>query len=203
MARGSAPARLALVLVLALVPGCLGGSPRPQFFTLSPASGPGAGPALASLPDLGLVVGPLDLPRFLDRPELVTRDGAYHLVVADAERWGGSLRSDILHGVADGLSRLLGTALVAVYPGEPRFSARYRILLDVRELDAVRGEKVTLRLRWTVASLPDGRAVAVEESVIEQPVASGSFEELVAAESAALGAATRQIAERIAQLSAS
>lgn len=203
MACRSAPTHLALVLALAFAAGCLGGSPRPQFFTLCPASGPGAGAALASLPELGLVVGPLDLPRFLDRPELVTRDGAHHLLVADAERWGGSLRSDILHRVADGLSGLLGTVHVAVYPAEPRFRARYRILLDVRELDAVRGEKVTLRLRWTVASLPDGRAVAVEESVVEQRVASASFEDLVAAESAALDEVTRRIAERIAQLAAS
>ena len=46
----------------------------------------------------------------------------------------------------------------------------------------------------------DGRAVVVEESVFEQPTASASYEDLVAAESAALGAMTREIAERIAAL---
>jgi uncharacterized lipoprotein YmbA len=64
----------------------------------------------------------------------------------------------------------------------------------------VPGEKVALRMRWTIASLPDGAAVAVEESRIEQPIASASYADLVAAESAALGAVTRQIAERLASL---
>ena len=59
-----------------------------------------------------------------------------------------------------------------------------------------------LRVRWTIAGAADGRALAVEESRIEQPVASASFEDLVAAESAALGTLNRQIAERMAALPA-
>ena len=172
----------------------------PEFYTLSPASGAAAGAAIASRPDLGLVVGPLELPRYLDRRELVTRDGAHRLVVADAHRWGGSMSSDVLRVVSGDLGRLLGTARVAVYPAEPRFPASYRVLLDIHEFEGVPGDKVTLRVRWTIAAVPDGRALVVEESAVEQPVASASYEDLVAAESAALGTVTRQIAERVAEL---
>jgi uncharacterized lipoprotein YmbA len=73
-------------------------------------------------------------------------------------------------------------------------------LLDVREFEGIAGEKVTLRVRWTIARADDGRALAVEESRIEQPVASTSYEDLVSAESAALGTLNRQIAERMAAL---
>lgn len=191
-------ARLACVLAT----GCLGGSPRPEFYTVSSASGDAAGAPVASLPDLGLAVGPLEFPRYLDRPELVTRDGSHRLVVADAHRWGGSLRSDILRVVADDLGRLLGTPRVAVFPADPRFRTDYRVLLDVREFEGVLGQKVTLRMRWTIAGGHDGSALAVEESVVEQPIASSSFDDLVAAESAALGSVTRQIAERVAGLTA-
>ena len=190
----------AAALAALLAAGCFGGSTPPEFFTLSPPPGAAAGPALASRPELGIAVGPLELPRYLDRPELVTRDGSHRLVVADAHRWGGSLRTDILRVVADDLGRLLGTARVAIYPAEPRFPVAYRILLDVREFEGTPGEGVRLRLRWTVASGVDGRALAVEESVVEQPLASASFEDLVAAESAALAAVSRRIAERVAGL---
>jgi uncharacterized lipoprotein YmbA len=187
-------------LAVLLATGCFGGSAPPEFFTLSTPPGAAAGPALASRPELGLGVGPLELPRYLDRPELVTRDGSHRLVVADAHRWGGSLRTDILRVVADDLGRLLGTPRVAIYPSEPRFPVAYRILLDVREFEGVPGEGVRLRLRWTVASVPDGRAQAVEESLVEQPVASASFQDLVAAQSAALASVSRRIAERVAGL---
>ncbi len=190
----------AAALAALLAAACFGGSTSPEFFTLSSPPGAAAGPVLASRPELGLAVGPLELPRYLDRPELVTRDGSHRLVVADAHRWGGSLRTDILRVVADDLGRLLGTARVSVYPSEPRFPAAYRILLDVSEFEGVRGETVRLRVRWTVASAADGRALAIEESRVEQPVASPSFDDLVAAESAALAAVSRRIAERVADL---
>jgi len=55
-------------------------------------------------------------------------------------------------------------------------------------------------VRWTIAATSDGHAVVVSESRIEQPVASASIDDMVAAESAALGALIRQIAERLAAL---
>ena len=54
----------------------------------------------------------------------------------------------------------------------------------------------------TIASLPDGKAVVVEDATVEQPVASDSYEDLVAAESSALGSLSRRIAERLAELPA-
>ncbi len=187
-------------LVGMLLAACLSGSADPQYFTLSSASGDAAGAPIASRPELGLVVGPLEFPRYLDRPEIVRRDGSHRLILADAHLWGGSLQTDILRVVADDLARLLGTAQVAVYPTEPRFLPDYRVLLDLREFEGVAGQGVRLRARWTIAAVPDGRAIVVEEETIEQPLASSSIEDMVAAESTALGRLTHRIATRLAEL---
>ena len=178
---------------------CFGGGAKPSFYALSSAGDSTSAP-LASKPTLGLAVGPIEFPRYLDRPELVTRDRANELIVADAHRWGGSLRDEILRVVADDLGRLLGTSRVVMYPTEPRFKADYRVLLDIREFERVAGGDVVLRVRWTIAAMPNGAAVIVEEIRIAQPVASSSWDDVVAAESAALASLTRQIAERIAAL---
>jgi len=194
---------IAVGLLGILASGCLGGSPTPRFYTLSEASGPAAGAPLATLPELGLVVGPIELPRYLDRPEIVTRDGANRLVLADAHRWAGSLRNDLLRIVGDDLGRLLGTPRVAIYPNEPRFPATYRILIEIREFEGVKGEGVVLRARWTIAATADGHAVFVAESRLEQAVANETIDAMVAAESSALGELTHEIAERLAALPAS
>ena len=198
MTRTCIASALAACCAIALA-GCLGSAPT-HFYALRSASGDASGPPLAAHPELGLAVGPVELPRYLDRPELVTQDASDRLIVADAHRWGGSLRTDILRVVADDLGRLLGTARVAVYPSEPRFRADYRVLLDVRDLQGKPGESVILLARWTVASMRDGSALAVEETRIEQPIASASYDDLVAADSAAFGSLSRQIAEKIAAL---
>lgn len=202
MAFSTVRAGLAASLIGLACAGCLGGGPAPSFYTLSEASGPAAGTPIATLPELGLVVGPIEIPRYLDRPEIVTRDGANELVVADAHRWGGSLRNDILRVVADDLGRLLGTPRVTIYPNEPRFPASFRILLDIREFGAVQGQRVVLRVRWTIARIPDGSAAFVADSRFEQSVASASMADNVAAQSAALGTLIRQIAEKLAALPA-
>jgi uncharacterized lipoprotein YmbA len=179
-----------------LLTGCLGRSPQPEFYRLSSTAG---GAPVASRPELGIAVGAIEFPRYLDVPEILTRDGAHRLVPAGGPRWGASLRSEVQRVLADDLAALLGTTRVAVYPVEPRFAVDYRVIVDVRAFEGVPGESVTLRARWIVAG-PDGRALAVEESAIEQPAASGSWDGYAAAHSAALGVLTRQIAEKIAAL---
>jgi hypothetical protein len=185
------------VVAMVLMSGCLGRSPRPEFYRL--ASTAAAGAPVAARPELGLAVGAIEFPRYLDRPEILTRDGAHRLVPAAGPRWGASLRSEVQRVLADDLGALLGTTRVAVYPVEPRFPIDYRVILDVRAFEGVPGQAVTLRARWIVAGA-DGRALAVEESQLEQPTTSGSWDAYAAAHSQALGALTRQIAEKIAAL---
>lgn len=193
-------ATLGLTLLLAGgVTGCLGGPPpEPLLFTLSPAAGASAAP-LAARPELGLVVGQIELPRYLDRSELVTRNGPHRLKAWSGVRWGGSLRTDVQRVVADDLGRLLGTARVAPYPVEARFPVNYRVLLELLEFGGAAGGPVTLRTRWTLAST-DGRALAVGQTNVQEASASASWEDYVAAHSAALASVTRAIAERIVSL---
>lgn len=198
--RWAPPLSLWLALSLAtLAAGCLGGTPEPRYFTLSSVAGQDGGPPLAARPELGLALGRVELPRYLDRSELVTRSSAHGLRVWHLQRWGGSLRNDVARVVADDLARLLGTARIAVHPNEARFPVSYRVLLELLELGSAPGQPVRLRGRWTVAG-PDGRALAVGASELEQAPASASWEDYVAAHRALLGALSREIAGRIAGL---
>ena len=189
-------------LLAALAAGCLGQGVPVEYFTLSDA-GPLPSAALPGVrPGLGIAIGALEMPRYLDRPEIVTRDGAHRLIVWNERRWAGSLRTDIQRVVADDLGALLGTVRIAVFPVEPRFPPDVRVMLELLEFDGVLGGEVRLRARFTVASGADGKALAVEQAHVSERAASGSMEALVAAQRAALGQVTRQIAERIRALAA-
>jgi uncharacterized lipoprotein YmbA len=196
------PLRPCSLGLLALVAGCLGGGAVPQYFALQPEAGAAAGAPVAARPDLGLAVGPIEIPRYLDRDEVVTRDAGHELVPWDEHRWGGSLRTDVLRVLGDDLGTLLGTTHVVVYPVEARFPVHYRVLLDILEFEGVPGQAVTLRVRWAVADEQTGLAVAMAQSRVEQPTGGPSFDALVAAQSAALGSVTREIAVKIAALAA-
>jgi uncharacterized lipoprotein YmbA len=179
-----------------VVLGCARG-PGPQYYRLASVDAEGL---LVAKPELGLAVGPNEFPRYLDRPEIVTRDGSQRLVLDNDQRWAGSLRDDFSRVLADELGRRLGTSRVALYPNEPRFRVDYRVLVDVIAFEGVLGESVRLRARWLVAAGGDGRALLTEESQIEQPVASAGYPELVSAHAAALTQLAGEIASRIATL---
>jgi uncharacterized lipoprotein YmbA len=74
--------------------------------------------------------------------------------------------------------------------------------LDFLQFEGIPGQAVTLRVRWTVTDGTGARPLASAQSRIEQPIAGPSFDALVAAQSAALGGVTREIAVKIAELAA-
>jgi uncharacterized lipoprotein YmbA len=191
------PARVALACLL--LAGCFGGSARVRHYAMTPIARPEAGVS-TGLREIALAVGPLDLPRVLDRPQIVERAGENGFTYHDADRWGGSLESDFLRVLTDDLATLLGTSRVVSYPTEASFALDYRVRLDVQQFDGRRGEDVRLRVRWVVAPGDGGEALAVEQSTIREPVADSSFESLVAAHSAAVAQLGRDIASRVVEL---
>jgi hypothetical protein len=193
-------ARVGVALALgALALACAGGpTPAPQYFTLAEAAAPDVAP-IAARPELGLVLGALELPRHLDRDELVTRSGPHELVVWNRVRWAGSLRGDIQRVLADDLARLLGTARIATYPVEARFPVDCRVQLELLELGSRPGEPVLLRARYVLAGA-DGRALEVGSAAYREAPASSSWEDYVAAHRAALARLAQQLALRIDSL---
>ena len=187
------------VLLTLLVGGCLGGGAKTRYFTLGSIEPRNATP-LVTRPKLGIAIGPIEFPRYLDRPEIVTRDGAHRLVLSNANRWAGSFRSDVLRVLADDIGALLGTSRIAVFPNEAPFQPDYRVLVDLREFEGVLGESVTLRARWTVVSASDATPVFVGESTFVEATDSASFEDLVAAQRRALGMLSHTVAEQLASL---
>lgn len=191
--------RVGILLLAAIAASGCFGSPKSRHYALGAAAVP-EGQALASFPQLGLVVGPVDFPRYLDRPEIVTRDGAHGLTVSETNRWAGSLRSDFLRVLADQLGRRVGTERVVAYPNEARFKVDYRVQVELVAFEGQLGDSVALRARWVVASGDTGRALVAEVSDLHEPTASASWDDLVAAHGRALDALSGEIAARIVAL---
>ena len=185
------------IAALLAASGC-GGSPRPRHFTLSTA--PGAGEAqVASLPAVAVYVGPVDFPRYLDRPEIVVREGANGLKLSETNRWGGSLRNDFTRVLADDLGHRLGTERVVTYPNDARYPIDYRVQVELLSFEGTPGESVGLRARWVVSGAT-GAALATSQSDLTEPTASVSYDDLVAAHGRALDRLATEIATRIAAL---
>ena len=169
-------------------------TPPASFHALSPL--PEARDRQASLTEgeFSLGIGPVTLPDFLDRPQLVTRPGANRLEVDEFQRWGGSLRADIVNILGENLAHLLGTSQVLILPTEVRVPVRYRLIADILRFEPGDDGQAHLKVRWALIDPAAETTRAMRESSYRQPYVSADPDSQVAALSACLGAFSREVA---------
>jgi uncharacterized lipoprotein YmbA len=157
-------------------------------------------PAAVMDDTIAIGVGPVEFPKFLDRPQIVTRKSQNQIEVSEFHRWAGSLPGDFSRVLAKNISILLPTDRVAVYPWGDTFSPTYQIKLDVDQFDGQLGEQVLLLVTWSVVGTEGANELVVRKSLVEEPVSGNEYEGLVAAQSNALATLSRTIVEEIRRL---
>ena len=182
-------------LVCSLLLQACGSSPTVQFYSLSTRSSAGGSDS-----GLAVAIGPAQFPRGLARSQIVTRAGANRVDVNEYQVWSAPLESEFLRVLGDNVSRQLGSDHVSVYPREPAFPVDYTVLLDVLQFDGAPGDSVDLRVRWVLLSR-EGKSIDVGGFERSEPLnGNQSYDALVAAHSAALGALANSLAERLRAL---
>ena len=191
------PSAVGAAALLVVLTGCAGKSPKVTYYTLAPIAAAGT----PSSEPLVIAVGPVDLPKALERSQIATRVSPNRIDYDEFHRWAGTLDADILAVTAVNLSRLLGTDRIAVYPAAAAFPLDVRILLDVVRFEADAGGTVTLEARYT---LEDGSGAAIDGGAFRtvKGSASDNYEARAAAHSAALGELAETLASRIRGLPA-
>jgi hypothetical protein len=141
-------------------------------------------------------VGPVRLPQLLKRPQLVTRDDAYRVVHAEADRWSGDLQEEIVYLLADNLARQLGSEQIVIFPWPSRLAPDWQLRVDIQRLDGVLGQAAYLEARWVLSNRREDLLLSGfkrSREALEQP----GYQALVAAQGRLLERFGREMAERI------
>jgi len=138
-------------------------------------------------------IGPVTLPDLLDRPQLVVRTSATKVAILETHRWAESLRSEIPRVISGNLAGMIKPARVATWQQSSGADAHYRILIDIQRLELTDGKGVVLEALWSIRTV-DGVVVQRGRSEVNQPVAASGYDALVAAQSQALSAVSRDLA---------
>ena len=192
---------LLLGAVLVWGGGCLGGASAPaRFYTLGPLAAPqteanpvaaGRGPAIG--------VGPVTLPGYLDRRQIVTRRGPDEIELAEFDLWSEPLKDGTARVLGENLATLLRTDRVALFPWRGSQPMQYQVAVDVARFEGAVGGDVTLEARWRILGR-DGKELTLRRSTFTEAVGAPGYGALVAAMSRALGALSRDIATTIRDL---
>jgi uncharacterized protein len=186
---------LAGLLLILFVNGCATTSRPVDFYTLSTAAVSGAPESPpVHCRDVVIGIGPVLWPRYLDRPQIVTRLSPNRISFDEFHRWAGPLEEDFERVLIDNLSRLLQTDYVIRYPGKLAYKPRYRVQIQIDQLDGQPGDAVTLKASWSILGQSAEKEPALHESLIREVTADEGYETMVAAASAAVAELSRQIA---------
>lgn len=188
-----------LALILALIPAGCSNILAPQkdathYFILSALTP--ANVTTAPVDTLIVGLGPVGVPDYLSRAEMVTRISNDRVDVSSTNRWAEPLDISFRRVLAHDLAIALGGAQVVVFPwlGEtPKF--RYRLVVTVDRFEADAQGIARLDARWTISDGTTGRVLDSSNSAINVP---GSAGESTTAAVSGLNQAASEFASQLA-----
>ena len=167
-------------------------------------------PEVAATSRTSIVVGPITLPKYLDRPEIVARIANNSLDQAEFDQWGGDLNDNIVRVLIENLSTLLGTDQVSSYPAKDPTPAKYQITMDITKFEKDVDGSTVLDAFWSILNPVNNKVLLRRHSSYRQAVTTAgrssgagarqTYDAVVAAMSRDLGALSRDIATEIAKL---
>jgi uncharacterized protein len=190
-------AALAAALAAAALGGCTLLAPRPdasRYFVLHAAAAPG-GPA----PGVSVGLGPVTLPAYVRRPEILTRASAAELRPSDVERWGEPLEDAVPRVLGRNLALELGTLDVRLFPWFREDQPELQVAVDVERFER-EGDEGVVAARYEVRDLRAGGRTLTREAEHRAPAASGDAGATVDALSAALAALSRELAGAVREV---
>jgi len=195
---------ITLIFLLAnfMLSGCGNFSPRPdpsRFYTLTAIAQPAAPAAKESSNPGGvsLGIGPIRLPSYLDRQEIVTRVSPNRIDLSEYDQWAEPLETNFNRVLGQNLSVLLPINRLVFFPWESTRSPAYQVEVEVLRFEANAAGDVLMSARWVVLETSKKAALKSGETLLSRQPAVKSTDAAVAALSETLADLSREIANAI------
>jgi uncharacterized lipoprotein YmbA len=140
--RGAAAAAVALAGLA-----CAGRGIVPREYVLVAMDAPAAHAAPL---DVTVAIGPVELPGYLQRPQIVTRESGNRLASSDRNRWGESLEEGVTRVLAEDVALLVPTDRVVAFPWRGTARSDYRVPVLVERFERDPDGVVRLVARWAI-----------------------------------------------------
>ena len=188
----------AFVMILA---GCAGTSKPSNFYLLRALPESEISTTTAAGKDgLSVLVGPITLPAYLDRSQIVTLFGNNELKMDEFSRWAEPLQDNFYRVLIENLSLLLNTPRIYAYDRRGLTPSDFQIIIDVTRFDRVAGEDAHLTAFWTVEGKDSKRHLIIRKSVFRAASPAPNLTGALIAQNSTLTEFSREIATAIQSL---
>lgn len=180
------------IFIFVLFLSACGSSPKTHFYVLNSTE------LADNIPQHttdGVAVGvwSVNLPRILDRSEIVTREGPHKIELAAFHRWAGELNINMTRLIADTLSKQLQTNRIVTSPWPSYSKNDYQVKINVHRFDGELGGVITLSGNWSLLSDSGSKEISRKPFTFTAQSSNKTYSEMVAQ----LSRLTIKLAEQI------
>ncbi len=194
-----------LLMLLLMVVGCLnlgqGTSQPSRFFVLNSLYGldPETKP-ITTFGAGGIGLGPIALPDYLDRPQIVTRVSENEFRLASFSRWAEPLKANFERIFAENLAVLLSTDRIYFFPFPAGVTIDYQIEVQVARFDGMPGDHCELRVYWEILSPVSNETITRGQARLIKPSPEPELSALINIQSELMVEFSREIATALSAI---
>ena len=184
-------------LACLLLTGC-GTTPPSQYYMLN--SIPQASiknPQNQGETKIHIGVGPITIPKYLDRYAIVKRSNGAEVIINDMHRWAEPLADNFTRVLANNLYLLTGTSEISIHPWRNANEIDYQVVIDVQRFDADINNNVVLSAHSTINGKAGKQTLYKQKSRITEKADNNNYETLVTSLSIATEKLSQEIADKL------
>ena len=192
-----------IILFSFVLVGCLSisNSPVPRFYSLQTINYSGEGKKFEIASKLNIGIGPIGIPEYQNRPQMVTQDKDGMVKFAQFERWGESLDAGLGRLILENLTAMFPQAEFQIFPCDFAIPLDYQVLVNVVKLESQLDKGVSLVAQWTIIDPKTKTMLLTKRSEFYQEINPHTYSGLAQALSRAGALLSNEIAENLAKLS--
>jgi len=189
-------------LLIFVLSGCVsaGSSLDPRFYMLKHLRGDEVAQKFNVPSGIITVIGPVEIPLYLDRPQMVTQDDKGVMNIAQFDRWGEALDAGVARLIIENLHLMLPGATFEMFPCNFAIPLNYQVIVGILRLDANLEKDLLFVAQWSIIDANTRKMLFTKRSDLVWPINSCNYFGLADALSNTVAALSTEIAQNLSIL---
>lgn len=171
-----------------------------NFYLLRPVQDADDGSDTQSAAGPWIGVGPVVVPHYLDRPQIVLKATGGAITLGEFDRWAEPLQDGLARVLGENLAVMVPTNRITIFPWRRASAIDYQVVVQLIALDADAEGTASLAARWAVMGPGGNVELLRRQTRLTQPADTKNYADIVMAMSRAVASLAGEIADGIKSL---
>jgi len=189
---------------LLVLNGCISvpNSPNPRFYMLEAVPENQESKKINTVSNITIGIGPIKIPEYLDRPQMVTQSDEKTLKFAQFDRWGEYLDIGVARLIRENLAAALPSGKYILYPWVSSVPVKYQVTVEIIQLDSQLDRDLFLSAQWTIIDTITSKPLFMKRSEFRKSIMPQNYAGLAKTLSLVCTSVSDEIAQELSILQA-